>query len=128
MASQESERIEFTKLITARYLDRGWFYGVKLEMVGLKIKADDIQSENPFLPMLVNYTAFKNLAIKLDELCEHLRVFNRQHQGCIELSDVAIAYQNAEEATLREQLDEYWDMFGWVREQVNDAERRARRL
>ncbi|KAI1138999.1 hypothetical protein F5Y05DRAFT_358429 [Hypoxylon sp. FL0543] len=93
----------------ANALDRGDTGGIELVIGGYRGRLLALKEADPYLNIAVSPSILADLVDRWTDLKRNYRVFKRQHEGFIELNEVAVAFRDKREAELRQDLHTFWD-------------------
>ncbi|KAI1647237.1 uncharacterized protein F4817DRAFT_316020 [Daldinia loculata] len=121
---QGGEVFVCTKSLVIVALENEWPAIVEAQIGQLKTRFEAFRRRWPNEIMPVSYTAFGMLTEAFAKLKVKYLVFRRQHEGFIELGPVALRYRDAAEHELQARLDDFWQRFEWIRNEVDEGESR----
>ncbi|KAI1214901.1 uncharacterized protein F4807DRAFT_404995 [Annulohypoxylon truncatum] len=91
---------------------------IEMTIKGLHKDFDYFEAEFPNSSILVNKAIFEDLDMQLDRLIAMLEQFKRQHEGFIELNEVALEFRAQREDAMHEQLDSFWRLLNFVNGEI----------
>ncbi|KAI0897993.1 hypothetical protein F4806DRAFT_507705 [Annulohypoxylon nitens] len=115
------EEFFISKITMANALDTNKLHLIYETIDGLREDLRDFKKTYPQFPVANNELAWRNLEMFAKRVIEMHKQYKRQHEGFIELTEVALNFRKEREVAMLEQLDLFWRCLCWIDRELNRA-------
>lgn len=119
--SATMEEFFISKITMANALDTNQLHLIYETIEGLRHDLRDFKKTYPQFPVANNELAWMNLEMFAKRVIEMHKQYKRQHEGFIELTEVALRFRKEREEVMLEQLDLFWRCLCWIDRELNRA-------